>query len=115
MKWVWATLAIAIFSTVAIGQQFKLEGRLITDEGKPVPKVRVRIADEESPPTSKDGKFNIRLPAKAKAGERVFIIVNDPIWIINQPLDGEWAIPAIDQKNLQPLDVVVALRGSNTV
>lgn len=115
MKWVWTILAIGIFSVVAVGQQLKLEGRLITDEGKPVPKVRVRMADEESAPADKNGKFSIRLPPKLKEGERLVIAVNDPLWIINQPLDGEWTLPTIGSKNLHTLDVIVALRSSKAV
>jgi len=80
MKWVWASLAVVIFSTVAMGQQIKLDGRLINDDGKPVPNIRVSIADEQSAPTDKNGKFSIRLPSKLKEGERVVIILDaDPL------------------------------------
>jgi hypothetical protein len=55
MKWLWTSLAVPVLSPVAMGQQVTLDGRLITDDGKPVPNVRVRIADEQSAPTDKNG------------------------------------------------------------
>jgi tetratricopeptide (TPR) repeat protein len=112
MKWVWASLAVVIFSTVAMGQQIKLDGRLINDDGKPVPNIRVSIADEQSAPTDKDGKFSIRLPSKLKEGERVVIILDNTRLVINRPLDGDWAIPAIRSKTL---DVIVADWGSKAI
>lgn len=115
MKWVWTILAVAYFSTVAMGQQFTLAGRLITDDGKPVPSVRVRIADEQSAPTDKNGKFSIRLPANLRAGDKAVITLSDARWLINQPLDGEWIVPAIGQTNFQTLDVIVAAWGTKAV
>jgi len=112
MKWVWTSLAVAIFSTVAMGQQIKLDGRLISDEGKPVPNIRVSIADEQSAPTDKNGKFSIRLPSKLKEGERVVIILDNTLLFINHPLDGDWVIPPAGPKSLE---VIVAARGSKAV
>ena len=109
MKLVWTSLAVAIFSTVAMGQQIRLAGRLISDEGKPVPNVRVSIADEQSAPTDKNGKFSIRLPPKSKEGDRVVITLSNTFWIINDPLDGEWILPAPGPKNVQTLDLIVAV------
>ncbi|HKG58562.1 MAG TPA: tetratricopeptide repeat protein [Pyrinomonadaceae bacterium] len=115
MKWVWASLVVAVFSTVAMGQQIRLAGRLISDEGKPVPNIRIRIADEQSAPTDKNGKFSIRLPPKLKEGERVVITLDNTLFVINQPLDGDWTIPATGTKSVQPLDVIVAGRASGAV
>ena len=111
MKWVWTSLAVAIFSSVAMGQQIKLNGRLISDEGKPVPNIRVSIADEQSAPTDKNGKFSIRLSPKLKEGERVVITLDNTLFVINQPLDGDWTITV----GTKPLDVIVAGRGSSAV
>ena len=115
MKWVLTSLAVAIFSSVVMGQQIRLAGRLISDEGKPVPNVRVSIADEQSAPTDKNGKFSIRLPAKLKEGERVVIILDNTLLFINHPLDGDWSIPPIGPSGRQPLEVIVAGRGSKAV
>ena len=115
MKWVWTSLAIAIFSSVAMGQQIKLDGRLISDEGKPVPNIRVRIADEQSAPTDKDGKFSIRLPPKSREGERIVITLSNTFYVINQPLDGEWILPATGPKNIQTLDLIVAVWSTKAV
>ena len=112
MKWVWTSLAVAIFSTVAMGQQIRVDGRLISDEGKAVPNVRVRIADEQSAPTDKNGKFSIRLPSKLKEGERAVIALDNTLLLINQPLDGDWLIPPAGTKSLE---VIVASRGSRAV
>lgn len=112
MKWVWTSLAVAIFSSVAMGQQIRIDGRLISDEGKAVPNVRVSIADEQSAPTDKNGKFSIRLSPKLKAGERVVITVDNALMLINQPLDGDWVIPPAGTKSF---DVIVAARGSKAV
>ena len=115
MKWLWTSLAVAVVSTVAMGQQIRLDGRLISDEGKPVPNIRVRIADEQSAPTDKNGRFSIGLPPKSREGEPVVITLSDGSWIINQPLDGEWILPATGSKNRQTLDVIVAAWSSKSV
>ncbi|MEN3325379.1 MAG: hypothetical protein V7638_186 [Acidobacteriota bacterium] len=112
MKWVWTSLAVAIFSTVALGQPIKLDGRLISDEGKPLPNIRVSIADEQSAPTDKNGRFHLRLPSKLKEGERVVIILDNPQFVINNPLDGDWIIPPTGPKSL---DVIVAGWGSKGI
>jgi len=109
MKLAWTSLAVAIFSIVAMGQQIKLDGRLISDEGKPVPNVRVTIAEEQSAPTDKNGKFSIRLTSRLKEGERVVIILDNTVFLINQPLDGDWIIPPAGTKGLE---VIVTARGS---
>ena len=115
MKWVCTSLAVAILSTVAMGQQIKLEGRIISNDGKPVAKTRVIIADEQSAPTDKNGKFSIRLPAKSREGDRVVITVNDPFYLINEPLDGEWTLPALEPRNIYTLDLIVAVWGTKAV
>ena len=102
MKWLLTSLAIAIFSSVAIGQQIKLEGRLITDAGEPVPNIRVRVAGEQAVLTDAQGRFSIQLSAKFAAAKSVVIIVEKKNWLINQPLDGEWTIPATAVQNLHP-------------
>lgn len=112
MKWVWTSLAIAIFSSVAMGQQIKLDGRLVSDDGKPVPNIRVSIAGEQSAPTDKNGKFSIRLPPKLKEGERVVIILDNTLFLINQPLDGDWIVPPAGTKDLE---IIVTARGSKAV
>lgn len=112
MKWVWTSLAVAIFSAVAMGQQIKLDGRLISDEGKPVSNIRVSIADEQSDLTDKNGKFSIRLPSKLKEGERVVIILDNTHLVINHPLDGDWTISTNGSKSL---NVIVAGWGSKAV
>jgi len=112
MKCVWASLAIAILSTVGMGQQIKLDGRLISDEGKPLPNIRVSIANEQSAPTDKNGKFSVRLPATSKVGERVVIILDNTHLVINNPLDGDWTIPPTVPKTL---DVIVAGWGSKAI
>src|SRR5215217_2124581 len=114
MNWLWTSLAVAIFSTAAVGQQIKLEGRLISDDGKPVANIKVSIGDEQSRPTDKDGRFSIRLPPKSREGERV-VLTMTTLLVINQPLDGDWAIPAVAPKGLLTLDVIVARWGSKGV
>ena len=52
MKWVWTSLAVAIFSTIAMGQQVKLDGRL--------------IADEQSAPTDKNVWTDARIEKELK-------------------------------------------------
>ena len=112
MKWVSTSLAVAILSTVAMGQHINLDGRLISDEGKPVPNIRVSIADEQSAPTDKNGKFSIRLRPKSKEGERVVIVLDNSLFLINQPLDGDWVIPPAGPKSVE---LIVTARGSRAV
>jgi hypothetical protein len=47
-----------------------------------------------------------------RAGDKIVITLSDTLWLINQPLDGEWIVPAIGQRNSQTLDVIVAAWGS---
>lgn len=112
MKWLWTSLALAVFSTVAMGQKIKLEGRLITDQGEPVPNTRVRVGDEQPALTDANGVFSTQLSAKAHVGERVVIVVEKKNWLINQPLDGEWTLPAMRSHNL---DVVIVPWGSKAL
>src|SRR6185503_21320429 len=102
MKWLWTSLAVAIFSTFATAQQIKLSGRLITDTGEPVANTRVRV-ESESAHTDANGRFNILMSSKLREGARVTIVVEKKNWLINQPLDGELNLPA----DIQPLDVVI--------
>lgn len=112
MKWLLTSLAIALLSTVAIGQQIKLDGRLITDAGEPVPGTKVRVAGEQATLTDALGRFSINLPAKLSAGKSVVISVEKKNWLINQPLDGEWSIPA---GGIQGLEVIVVAWGSKAL
>ena len=102
MKWLWTSLAVAVFSTIATGQQIKLSGRLITDTGKPVPNTRVRVEGESSQ-TDANGKFNIPLSSKFREGARITIVVEKKNYVINQPLDGEWNLPA----DLQSIEIII--------
>ena len=112
MKWLLTSLAVVIFSTIAIGQQIKLDGRLITDAGEPVPDTRVRVEGTQPARTDADGRFNILLDSKLRPGDRVTIIVEKKSWIINQPLDGEWTIPAT---GMQSLEVIIVPWGSKAL
>ncbi len=111
MKLLCASLALAVFSTLATGQQIKFSGRLITDAGEPVPNTKVRV-EGESAHTDAGGRFNILLSSKFREGARITIVVEKKNWVINQPLDGEWNLPATD---LQTLDVVIAPWGSKAL
>ena len=111
MKWLWTSLAVAVFCTIATGQQIKLSGRLITDTGEPVPNTKVRVEGESSQ-TDANGKFNLPLSSKLREGARITIVVEKKNWVINQPLDGEWNLPASDP---QTLDIIIAPWGSKAL
>ncbi|HKU74728.1 MAG TPA: tetratricopeptide repeat protein [Pyrinomonadaceae bacterium] len=115
MKLLWASLAITILCTSAIAQQIKLNGRLITDEKKPVPSTRVGIAGQQSALTDMGGRFSITLSPNLREGERVIIVVEKKNWVINYPLDGEWNLPAIALQNVQTLDVIIVPWGSRAL
>jgi len=106
------SLVLAVFSTVAIGQQTKLEGRLITDTGEPVANTKVRVEGEQSARTDVDGKFSINLDSKLRAGDRITIVIEKKGWLINQPLDGELIMPST---MTQSLDVIVVPWGSKAL
>lgn len=110
MKWLCASLSVLLFSALATGQQLRLSGRLLTDTGEPVPNMKVRV-EGESAHTDADGRFNILLSSRLRAGARITIVVEKKNWVINQPLDGEWSLPA----DLQTLDVVIAPLGSKAL
>src|SRR6185369_17017668 len=103
MKWLWTSLVLVVFSTLATAQQIKLSGRLVTDTGEPVANTRVRV-EGESAHTDANGRFNIALSSKLRESERVTIVVEKKNWFINQPLDGEWNLTATDP---QTLDVII--------
>ncbi|HKU76638.1 MAG TPA: tetratricopeptide repeat protein [Pyrinomonadaceae bacterium] len=111
MKGLWTSLAVAVFCTIATGQQIKLSGRLITDTGEPVPNTKVRVEGESSQ-TDANGKFNLPLSSKLREGARITIVVEKKNWVINQPLDGEWNLPASDP---QTLDIIIAPWGSKAL
>ena len=111
MKWLWASLALAVFSTLATGQQIKLSGRLITDTGEPVANTKVRV-EGESAHSDANGKFNLSLSSKLRESARLTIIVEKKNWVINQPLDGEWNLPTTGP---QTLDVIIAPWGSKAL
>ena len=106
------SLVLAVFSTVAIGQQTKLEGRLITDTGEPVANTKVRMEGGQSARTDAEGKFSISLDSKLRAGDRITILVEKKGWLINQPLDGEWIMPSTVT---QSLEVIVVPFGSKAL
>lgn len=110
MKWLWTSLAVAVFSTVVTAQQIKLSGRLTTDAGEPVANTKVRV-EGESAQTDANGRFNIPLSSKLREGAKITIVVEKKNWVINQPLDGEWNLPA----DMQTLDVIIAPWGSKAL
>jgi tetratricopeptide (TPR) repeat protein len=111
MKWLWTSLAVAVFSTLATGQQIRLSGRLLTDAGEPVPSIRVRV-ENESAHTDAKGEFNILLSSKLREGARITIVVERKNWIINQPLDGEWSLTTNDP---QTVEIIIAPLGSKAL
>src|ERR1043165_3564128 len=110
MKWLWTSLAVAIFSTLATGQQIKLSGRLVTDTGEPVPNTKVRV-ESESAHTDANGAFQILLSSKLREGAWATIVVEKKNWLINQPLDGECNLPA----DPQTIEVIIAPFGSKSL
>src|ERR1043165_8248325 len=108
MKWLWTSLAVVVFSTLATAQQIKVSGRLTTDTGEPVPNTKVRVEDESSH-SDASGRFSILLSSKLREGARVTIVVEKKNWLINQPLDGEWNLTTT------PLDIVITPLGSKAL
>jgi tetratricopeptide (TPR) repeat protein len=111
MKWLWTSLVVVVFSTLATAQQIKLSGRLITDTGEAVANMRVRV-EGESAHTDANGRFNILISSKLREGVKVTIVVEKKNWLINQPLDGEWSLTATDP---QTLDVIITPWGSKAL
>jgi len=111
MKWLWTSLAVVVFSTLATAQQIKLSGRLVTDTGEPVPNTKVRV-EGESAHTDANGRFNILMTSKLREGAKVTIVVEKKNSLINQPLDGEWNFTAT---NPQTLEVIIAPWGSKAL
>ena len=114
MRWAWISLTIATLSALAMGQQIQLKGRLITEDRKPVPNTRVGIADE-SARTDGNGRFTIALSSKLRDDERLIVIVEKKDWVINQPLDGEFTLATISQKDRQSFEVIIAPLGSKAL
>ena len=110
MKWLWTSLVVVVFSSLATAQQIKLSGRLVTDTGEPVSNTKVRV-ESESAHSDANGRFNIVLSSKFREGAKVTIVVEKKNWLINQPLDGEWGLRA----DVQPLDVIITPWGSKAL
>ena len=100
MKWLWTSLALAVFSTVAMGQQIKFDGRLQYGPGRACAEYRSAGWRGEPVLTDASGRFSIQLSSKLRDGERVVMAVDKKNWLINQPLDGEWKLPTIGSQNL---------------
>ena len=115
MKCLAASLVTICLSATALAQNIKLNGRLLTDEKRPVMNTRVSVAGRQSGLTDANGRFSIDLSSDLKEGERVIITVRKKGWVINYPLDGEWNLPNMGLQRVQTLDVIIAPLGSKAL
>jgi tetratricopeptide (TPR) repeat protein len=98
-------------STMALGQQAKLEGQVFDDRDKPVSGVRIIVPGAQSTVTDGKGHFNIGFPDTAQPGQAIRLEVNRPGWLVLDPLSGKY----VTQKrglNFEILKVVIVPKGS---
>ena len=65
--------------------QITLNGNLLTDTEKPVPGTKIGVAAGPSNFTDSKGQFSIKLSLDFIEGERVFLVMEKPDWVINYP------------------------------
>ncbi len=111
-----AGLALLFWLTTARAQ-ITLNGNLLTDAEKPVPNTKVGVAAGPSNTTDSKGQFSIKLSLDFIEGERVFLVVEKPNWVINYPLDGEWNLPAkkLQEVPTQYTKVIIVPKGSKAL
>jgi len=115
MNGIAATLVIIFVCGSSMAQQIRLNGKLVTDDKRPVRNTRVGVAGKQAGLTDGNGRFSISLSGGLKEGERVIITVEKKGWVINYPLDGEWNLPNIGLQKIQTLDVVIVPLGSKAL
>ena len=109
-------IALLFWLTTA-SAQITLNGNLLTDAEKPVPDTKVGVAAGPSNNTDSKGQFSIKLSLDFIEGERVFLVVEKPNWVINYPLDGEWNLPAqkLQEVPEQYTKVIIVPKGSKAL
>lgn len=105
-------LLLCCLPTVNTYAQAKLEGRLTTETGQPVPFVELVPNNGQVTPTKEDGSFLIRFHDTVKPSDSTTIRVSNG-WIICSQYRGRFVtVPESDKDSVQ---VVVAPRGSGCV
>lgn len=109
-------LIIVFYFCVAFcDAQITLNGVLMTDLGKPVPKTKIGIAGGQIDWTDSKGQFCIQLSSELKEGYRVILFIKKKGWVISHPLDGEWNLPNKKLQNIQYTKVIIVPRGSKAL
>jgi hypothetical protein len=92
--------------------QIILNGTVVTDEGIPVPDIKLIIAGESCQNIDSKGQFSLKLSKNAKEGEAVLIKILKKGWTVKDPKDGVWNLPNINLQNIQLLKIVIVPSGS---
>jgi tetratricopeptide (TPR) repeat protein len=114
MKGRFLTIALYIFclSSLAYGQQAKLEGYVYDDKDVKVSSVKIIAPNGETKETDSQGHFFIAFPNSIKPGQATRIEVVKPNWVIYEPMLGNCVIQSTE-RNYEPLKVIIVPKGSS--
>lgn len=102
---------ISCLSSVAYGQQAKLEGHVFDDRDRRIPTVQIGAPGGQAAETDSQGHFFIAFPASIKPGQATRIEVVKPNWVIYEPMFGN-CVTQSSERNYEPLKVIIVLKGS---
>jgi len=115
MRLLYSSLLVCCFCLAVYGQG-RFHGVLLRDEDSekrvPVPRTKVTIAGVGSTFTADDGKFTFIIPRVWPAGKLILIRVQKVGYLINEPADGEWNLPSLEEQRLRRLKVTIVPKGS---
>jgi hypothetical protein len=115
MRWFYTSVLICCFCLTTLGQ-IRFQGVLLKDDKtpKPIPvgNTRVVIAGVGGKLTGPNGKFTFDIPNGWPSGKMILIDVNKPGFIVNDPVDGKWTLPSLEEQNIRVLNVIIVPRGS---
>jgi hypothetical protein len=106
-------LAIVIFwlTTIALGQDGKLEGYVFDDKGRPLADATVVIPGGDETTTDSEGHFWINFPSASRGGEPIKITVVKGNWVVFEPMFGNYPIQSL-RTNSEMLTITVVAKGS---
>lgn len=64
MNWLSAAIVIILLSSSSVAQHIKLNGKLLTDGKKPVPRTRIGVSGKQVGLTDANGRFSIDFAEK---------------------------------------------------
>jgi tetratricopeptide (TPR) repeat protein len=108
------TASAQLVPTAKSSPQIVLNGSLQEDAVPPkaVPNTRIGVGGGPGVLTDSIGQFSLKLTRDFAEGNRVTITVERGGWLVNDPVDGMWNLPSIDEQKVQTKIVLIVPKGS---